>query len=233
MVMLKLSWNHGEKCFLRTFLKMVQSFYRISFFHILSNTNSFHYLIFLIGKPKCCAIFFLYVSPFFVINFLPDDYSAHFLLYYTYVKVLYFFTDRKQLAGIEGLFSLYYESLSTLYSKRSELATIHYHSHLFSQVYSHGALCFTSCFPRESYLSHALKWCKGKTHVLSQLVTWYEVSQNNQSSSSYTLSDIFSKETFSLSYVDNSFIISVHQSFFWLSTSIFRINVSLCILFSI
>ena len=164
-------------------------------------------------KAKMLRDFFLYICPVFVVFYLPDDYSVHFLLYYSFVKALYFFTDKKQLTGIDRLFYLYHESLSHLYSARSELATIHCHSHLLSQVNSHGALCFTSCFPRESYLAYVLKLCKGKTHVLSQLVTWYEISQNTQHASSFTLHDLFSKETFSASYVDNNFIISVHHDF--------------------
>ena len=168
---------------------------------------------FLNWKAKILRDFFLYVSPVFAIQFLPDDYSAHFLLYYTYVKVLYFFTDKKQLIGIDRVFSLYHESLSRLYCPRSELATIHYHSHLLNQVYAHGALCFTSCFARESYLAYVLKWCKGKKHVLGQLVTWYEVYQNTQHSRSFSLSEIFFTERFSHSYLDNSFIISLHHDF--------------------
>jgi hypothetical protein len=164
-------------------------------------------------KAKMLRDFFLYISPIFVVFYLPADYSVHFLLYYSFVKALYFFTDKKQLTGIDRLFYLYHESLSHLYSARSELATIHCHSHLLSQVNSHGALCFTSCFPRESYLAYVLKLCKGKTHVLNQLVTWYEISQNTQHTSSFTLHDLFSKETFSVSFVDNNFIISVHHDF--------------------
>ncbi|CAF4937112.1 unnamed protein product, partial [Rotaria socialis] len=122
-------------------------------------------------KAKMLRDFFLYVSPSFVVYYLPDDYSAHFLLYYAFVRTLYFFNDNKQLDGVDHLFHLYHKSLSRLYSERSELATVHYHSHLASQVHSHDALCFTSCFSRESYLAYALKLCKGTTHVLNQLVT--------------------------------------------------------------
>ena len=82
--------------------------------------------------------------------------------------------DISNVSDVDRLFHFYYESLSRLYSKRSELATIHFHSHLFNQVQYHGALCFTSCFARESYLAHVLRLCKGKTYVLNQLVTWYE-----------------------------------------------------------
>ena len=164
-------------------------------------------------KAKVLRDFFLYVSPMFAIQFLPDDYSTHFLLYYTYVRVLYSFTDRKQLIGIGRIFHLYHESLARLYSPRSELATIHYHSHPLTQVYAHGALYFTSCFPRDSYLAYVLKWSKGNTHVLSQLVTWYEVCENTQHTRSFSLSEIFSTERFSHSYLDNSFIISLHHDF--------------------
>lgn len=52
-------------------------------------------------KAKMLRDFFLYISPFFVVYFLPDDYSVHFLLYYTFVKSLYFFTDEKQLNGVD------------------------------------------------------------------------------------------------------------------------------------
>ena len=40
-------------------------------------------------KAKMLRDFLKYVSPLFAINFLPDDYSVHFLLYYTFIKVLY------------------------------------------------------------------------------------------------------------------------------------------------
>ena len=126
---------------------------------------------------------------------------------------------------------MYYESLSRLYSKRSELATIHYHSHLFPQVDCHGALCFTSCFPRESYLAYVLQLCKGKTYVLSQLITWYEISQNTHNPSSLSLADIFSKETFSLSFVDNSFIITLHRDFTE-CLQMFSASASECIFYS-
>lgn len=182
--------------------------------------HSFKYQFFSLShfatwKAKMLRDFFLYISPFFVVYFLPDDYSVHFLLYYAFVKSLYFFTDDTKLNGVDLLFHQYHESLSRMYSKRSELATIHYHSHLFSQVISHGALCFTSCFPRESYLAYVLKLCKGKTHILNQLVTWYEISQNthNHNFSSCSLSDIFSSETLSVSFVDHSSIVSVHRDF--------------------
>ncbi|CAF4261334.1 unnamed protein product, partial [Rotaria magnacalcarata] len=180
--------------------------------------HSFKYQFFSLAdfsnwKAKMLRDFFLYVSPLFAINFLPDDYSVHSLLYYTFIKALYFFTDKKQLLGVDRLFSLYCESLSTLYSKRSELAAIHYHCHLLSQVHYHGALCFTSCFARESYLSHVLNWCKGTRHVLSQLVTWYNISQNVHKPNSISLPDIFSKESFSPTYVDNNFIASIQRDF--------------------
>lgn len=157
--------------------------------------------------------FFLYVSPLFAVYFLPDDYSVHFLLYYVYVRVLYFFTDKDQLTGLDYLFSLYHESLSHLYSERSELATVHYHSHLLSQVRRHGALGFTSCFARESYLGHTLKWCKGKTHLLSQFATWYEVSQNLQRDCSFSIADVFHSERFSVSFLRKSFITSMDSDF--------------------
>ncbi|CAF4508112.1 unnamed protein product [Rotaria socialis] len=130
-----------------------------------------------------------------------------------YLKNAKLASDKKQLLGVDRLFSLYCESLSTLYSKRSELATIHYHCHLLSQVHYHGALCFTSCFARESYLSHVLNWCKGTRYVLSQLVTWYNISQNVHKSNSISLPDIFSKESFSPTYVDNNFIASIQRDF--------------------
>jgi len=164
-------------------------------------------------KAKMLRDFFLYISPFFVVYYLPDGYSVHFLFYYTFVKSLYFFHDKKQSTDVQRLFYFYHERLSRLYSKRSELATIHYHTHLFSQVRFHGALCFTSCFPRESYLAFVLKFCKGKTHILKQLVTWYEISQNTHNSASVSLFDIFFKKTFSNSFLDNAFIICTYPDF--------------------
>jgi hypothetical protein len=57
-------------------------------------------------KAKMLRDFFLYVSPVFAMLFLPENYSAHFLLYYTYIKVLHFYTDKRQLLGIDHLFWL-------------------------------------------------------------------------------------------------------------------------------
>ena len=111
------------------------------------------------------------------------------------------------------------------------MATVHYHSHLFSQVQAHGALCFSSCFVRESYLAHALEWCKGKTHVLSQLVTWYEISQNVYEPCSLSISDIFDREKFCASYMDKSLIDNVHQDFA-LCLQGFSAHTSDCLLFS-
>ncbi|CAF4310239.1 unnamed protein product, partial [Rotaria magnacalcarata] len=102
---------------------------------------------------------------------LPNQtpYDSMHLIYHGHDSLL--FNDNKQLDGVDHLFHLYHKSLSRLYSERSELTTVHYHSHSASQVHSRGALCSTSCFSRESYLAYALKLRKGTTHVLNQLVT--------------------------------------------------------------
>jgi hypothetical protein len=48
--------------------------------------------------------------------------------------------------------------------------------------------------------------------LLHQLVTCYEISQNTHNRSSLSLTDIFSNETFSLSF-DQSLIVSLHHDF--------------------
>ena len=110
--------------------------------------------------------FLLYVSPIFVILFLPDEMAVHFLHYFIYIRILHYHENRDELYGIDEFFDHYYQHLVEHYGPKSELCTIHIHSHLLAQVKHHGALSMTSCFPRESYMGTAIKWCpREKAHV--------------------------------------------------------------------
>ena len=79
------------------------------------------------------------------------------------------------------------------------------------QVLKHGALVFTSCFARESYLGYSLKWCRGKKYILEQFITWYKVDRSLASTNSVTLDDIFHTERFDETYMDRSYIQNYQQ----------------------
>ncbi len=138
--------------------------------------------------------------------FLPDSLALHFLHYFIYVRSLYFYEDIKELNGIENIFNYYYEHIKDYYGEKSQLFTLHLHSHLKEQVIKHGALVFTSCFARESYIGHSLKWCVGKKYILEQFITWYNVDRSLASTNSMKLNDIFHIEKFDESYTDKSII---------------------------
>ena len=113
----------------------------------------------------------MYVSPIFGILFLPDQMALHFLHYFIYIRVLHFYQNKDELNDIDYFFNYYYEHLAENYGPKSELCTIHIHSHLLEQVKRHGSLSMTSCFPRESYIGSAVKWCHGKKFILEQFIT--------------------------------------------------------------
>ena len=68
---------------------------------------------------------------------------------------------RDSCLAIDHMFWLYHQALSRLYSERSHLVTVHWHSHLFSQVQAH-FLSLTSLIERNSL---RLTW----TRVLSAM----------------------------------------------------------------
>jgi hypothetical protein len=78
-------------------------------------------------------------------------------------------------------------------------------------VLKHGALVFTSCFARESYVGHSLKWCLGKKYILEQFITWYNVDRSLTSKNSIKLNDIFHTEKFDDTYMDKSCIQSYQE----------------------
>jgi hypothetical protein len=143
--------------------------------------------------------------------FLPDTLALHFLHYFIYVRSLYFYEDIKELNGIENIFNYYYEHIKDYYGEKSQLFTLHLHSHLKDQVIKHGALVFTSCFARESYIGHSLKWCLGKKYILEQFITWYNVDRSLASTNSIKLNDIFRIEKLDETYMNICFIQNYQQ----------------------
>ncbi|CAF1397064.1 unnamed protein product [Adineta steineri] len=162
-------------------------------------------------KTKMFRDFLLYVSPIFVALFLPDKLASHFLHYFIYVRALYFYEDTSQLDEIENMFNYYYEHMKDYYGEKSQLCTLHLHLHLKDQVVKHGALVYTSCFARESYIGHALKWCLGKKYILKQFITWYSVDRALASDNSLKLNDIFYVEKFDENFMDKCFIQNYQQ----------------------
>ena len=146
--------------------------------------------------------FLLYISPIYVCLFLPDSLALHFLYYFVYICALHFYEDKNELNDIEQFFSYYYKHIAYYYGEKSQLCTIHLHLHLKDQVLKHGALSFTSCFARESYIGQTVKWCLGKTYILEQFTTWYSVDRSLASVNSMKLKDIFSVEKFSENYIN-------------------------------
>ncbi|CAM4823140.1 unnamed protein product [Rotaria magnacalcarata] len=161
-------------------------------------------------KTKMFRDFLLYVSPIFVSLFLPDSLALHFLHYFVYIRTLYFYDHVTELDGIENLFNYYYERITDYYGKKSQLCTLHLHLHLKDQVLKHGALVFTSCFARESYIGQSVKWCLGRKYILEQFITWYSVDRSLALKNSMKLNDIFYVEKFIGNYI-NMLLIQNYQ----------------------
>ncbi|CAF3710089.1 unnamed protein product [Rotaria socialis] len=157
-------------------------------------------------KTKMFRDFLLYISPVFACLFLPDTLALPFIHYFLHVRALYAYDDITELNDIENIFNYYYEHIVDYYGEKSQLCTLHLHSHLKEQVLKHGALVYTSCFARESYIGHSLKWCLGKNYILEQFITWYKVDRSLASSNSITLNDIFNVEKLDETYTDKCFI---------------------------
>ncbi|CAF0773384.1 unnamed protein product [Rotaria sordida] len=132
----------------------------------------------------------------FRILFLPDRYALHFLYYFIYVRTLYHYETISELDNIDLLFDEYYKNLSKLYGEKSELLTVHLHSHLKEQVLHHGALSMTSCFPRESYLGLAVTMCYGKKYVLAQYISWHLIDRSLCDKNTIEVNDVFITERF-------------------------------------
>lgn len=153
----------------------------------------------------CLSLFFsdflLYISPIYVALYLPDLLAMHFLHYYVFIRTLHYFRTADELIDIEHFIIYYQKHLSKHYGEKSQLLSVHLHSHLKEQVLRHGSLLFSSCFPRESYLGHCLKWCHGSKYILEQFITWYSVNKSLSSKTTYDLDRIFHFEK-----LDNRFI---------------------------
>jgi len=108
-----------------------------------------------------------------------------------FIRVLHFYHDKDELHGIDHYFNFYYEHLAEYYGPKSELCTIHIHSHLLDQVKRHGSLSMTSCFPRESYLGNAIKWYQGKKYMLEQFITCYNVDRTLYSNNTLNINHLF------------------------------------------
>lgn len=158
--------------------------------------------------------FLLYVSPVYAALYLPDVLAVHFMHYYVYVRTLHYFQTNDELINVEDFFKYYQEHLSHHYGKKSELLTIHLHSHLKEQVLRHGSLLFTSCFPRESYLGHCLKWCHGNKYILEQFITWYLINKSLSRRNSYDLNRIFLFERLDNRFMNDTFIQQFHERLF-------------------
>ncbi|CAF3874880.1 unnamed protein product [Rotaria sp. Silwood1] len=157
-------------------------------------------------KTKMFRDFLLYISPVFVSLFLPNSPVIHFLHYFVYVRTLYFYEDISELNNIEKIFNYYYEHIEDYYGEKSPLCTVHLHLYLKDQVIKHGALVFTSCFARESYLGQSIKWCLGKKYILEQFITWHNVDHSLALTNSIKLNDMFYIEKLNETNTDNSFI---------------------------
>ena len=160
-----------------------------------------------------CRDFLLYVSPIFVVLFLPDQLAAHFLHYWAYIRVLHFHHDKTELLDVDQFFDYYYEHLAEHYGPKSELCTVHIHCHLLAQVTRHGCLALTSCFPRESYIGKAVKWCHGKKHMLEQFFTWYRIDRKLCDDNTMSISHLFDEQRFDDKYLDKSTIESCANEF--------------------
>ncbi|CAF1508664.1 unnamed protein product [Didymodactylos carnosus] len=150
--------------------------------------------------------FLLYVSPIFVALFLPDELAVHFLHYFIYIGALHFYENKNVLTDIENFFNYYYPTLAKHYGAKSQLCTIHLHLHLKEQVLKHSSLSLTSCFLREDYLGHSLKWCHGKKYVLEQFITWYLVNRTLRRSNELSINDLFLAKKFDERYLNNKII---------------------------
>ena len=155
----------------------------------------------------------LYVSPIFVVLFLPDALAVHFLHYFIYIKVLHFFKDKNDLNGIAQFFDYYHQHLVENYGAKSELCTVHLHTHLYEQVNRHGCLSMTSCFPRESYIGNAVKWCKGHRYILEQFNTWYKLDQLLRPDCTLNISSLTRDERFDDKYLLQSIVESFKKKF--------------------
>ncbi|CAF4503456.1 unnamed protein product [Rotaria socialis] len=164
-------------------------------------------------KTKMFRDFLLYASPIFVITFLPDTLALHFLHYFIYIRVLHFYQHKDELHDIDRFFDFYYEHLAEHYGPKSELCTVHIHTHLLSQVNRHGSLSMTSCFPRESYIGHAIKWCQGKKFILEQFITWYKIDRTLYPDNTLNIAYLTQHEHFDENYLDKAIVRSLNDTF--------------------
>ncbi|CAF1263859.1 unnamed protein product, partial [Didymodactylos carnosus] len=139
--------------------------------------------------------------------------ASHFLHYFIYIRILHFYRDVNQLNDLEHFFDYYYRYLAQYYGPKSELCTIHMHIHLLAQVKRHGALALTSCFPRESFLGNAMNWCHGKTYILEQFITWYNIDRTLRVEKTLNLNQLFYDTRYDEKYLDIQFVHSVHDQF--------------------
>ena len=113
------------------------------------------------------------------------------LYYFVFIRVLHFYYDRDELRDTDHYFNFYYEHLAGYYGPKSELCTIHIHSHFLDQVKRHESLPMTSCFPKESSLGTTVKWCQGEKYILEQFSTWYKVDHSLYSNNRLNINYLF------------------------------------------
>ena len=177
------------------------------------DTNTYCCCTYALNFSFSCSDFLLYVSPTFAVLFLPDRLAVHFLHYFIYIRVLHFHEHKEELNDIDQFFNYYYEHLAENYGPKSELCTIHIHSHLRTQVQRHGSLAMTSCFPRESFIGAAIKWCHGKRYTLEQFFTWYRIDRALYPKNRLTLSHLFDFQRFDDKYLNHSIVESFSDKF--------------------
>lgn len=89
-----------------------------------------------------------------------------------------------------------------MYGQKSELFTVHVHTHLKDQVVRHGCLSITSCFPRESYLGLALNLCHGTKYVLEQFMAWYLIDRSLCEKIEINVNNVFLDERFNSQHIN-------------------------------
>ncbi|CAF4757831.1 unnamed protein product [Rotaria sp. Silwood1] len=99
------------------------------------------------------------------------------------------------------------------YGPKSEHCTVHIHTHVLSQVNRHGSLSMTSCFPRESYFGHAVKWCHGKKFILEQFMTWYKIDRTLYPDNTLNIAYLTQDEHFDEKYLDKAIARSLNDTF--------------------
>ncbi|CAF4596619.1 unnamed protein product, partial [Rotaria socialis] len=71
----------------------------------------------------------------------------------------------------------------------------------------------TSCFPRESYIGNAIKWCQGKKYMLEQFITWYKIDHSLYPDSTLNMTYLTQNQRFDDKYLNKRLIASLDEKF--------------------